>query len=96
STIGIIFYMVSMWFAGIMEGLMWREYDAQGFLVYSFADTVAAKHPSYLIRAFGGALYVAGAVIMAYNVWRTIRGDIRTAEPLQAEQSVSPRAVPAE
>ncbi|MEM6668127.1 MAG: cytochrome-c oxidase, cbb3-type subunit I [Pseudomonadota bacterium] len=96
ATIGIVLYAASMWVTGIMEGLMWREYDAQGFLVYSFADTVAAKHPSYLIRAFGGALYVAGAVIMAYNVWRTIRGDIRTAEPLQAEQSVSPRAVPAE
>ena len=44
-----------MWVSGIMQGLMWREYDEQGFLVYSFAETVAAMHPYYLLRALGGA-----------------------------------------
>ena len=56
STIGIIFYMVSMWFAGIMEGLMWRAYNEYGFLEYSFVETVEAKHISYMIRALGGLL----------------------------------------
>jgi cytochrome c oxidase cbb3-type subunit 1 len=42
-----------MWVTGIMEGLMWREVDAQGFLVNSFADTVAAKFPMYVVRGTG-------------------------------------------
>jgi len=74
STIGIIFYMVSMWFAGIMEGLMWRAYNEYGFLEYSFVETVEAKHISYIIRTCGGLLYFAGAVIMAFNLVRTAMG----------------------
>jgi cytochrome c oxidase cbb3-type subunit 1 len=50
ATIGIVLYAASMWVTGIMEGLMWREVDAQGFLVNSFADTVAAKFPMYVVR----------------------------------------------
>jgi cytochrome c oxidase cbb3-type subunit I len=60
--------------SGIMQGLMWREYDDQGFLVYSFAETVAAMHPYYVIRAFGGALFLVGALIMVYNLYRTVWG----------------------
>ena len=73
ATIGIILYAASMWVTGIMEGLMWREVDAYGFLVNSFADTVAAKFPMYVVRATGGAMYLAGACIMAYNLWMTVR-----------------------
>jgi cytochrome c oxidase cbb3-type subunit 1 len=62
-----------MWVSGIMEGLMWREVDAQGFLVNSFADTVAAKHPMNVVRALGGVLYLVGGLVMAWNVWMTIR-----------------------
>ncbi len=50
-----------MWVTGIMEGLMWREVDANGFLVNSFADTVAAKFPMYVVRALGGVMYLTGA-----------------------------------
>ena len=74
STIGILFYMISMWFAGIMEGLMWRAYNEFGFLEYSFVETVEAKHISYMIRALGGLLYFSGAAIMAYNLVRTALG----------------------
>jgi cytochrome c oxidase cbb3-type subunit I len=73
ATIGIIFYAASMWVTGIMEGLMWREIDAQGFLVNSFADTVAAKFPMYVVRGTGGILYLTGALIMAYNLWMTVK-----------------------
>jgi cytochrome c oxidase cbb3-type subunit 1 len=73
ATIGIVLYAASMWVTGIMEGLMWREVDAQGFLVNSFADTVAAKFPMYVVRALGGTLFLAGAVIMCYNLWMTVR-----------------------
>ncbi|MEO1476884.1 MAG: cbb3-type cytochrome c oxidase subunit I, partial [Pseudomonadota bacterium] len=74
STIGILFYMISMWFAGITEGLMWRAYNDFGFLEYSFVETVEAKHISYIIRALGGLLYFAGAAMMAYNLARTAMG----------------------
>jgi cytochrome c oxidase cbb3-type subunit 1 len=78
-----------MWVTGIMEGLMWREVDAQGFLVNSFADTVAAKFPMYVVRGLGGVMYLAGAVIMCYNLWMTVRGQ-------QAAKPVASAATPAE
>jgi len=56
---------------------MWRSYDNLGFLQFSFAESVDAMHPFYVIRALGGALFLSGGVIMAYNLWRTIRGDVR-------------------
>ena len=56
---------------------MWRAYDHQGFLEYAFIETVEAMHPFYLIRALGGLLFVIGAAIMAYNLFRTMRGDLR-------------------
>ncbi|MGB5077256.1 MAG: cytochrome-c oxidase, cbb3-type subunit I [Sphingorhabdus sp.] len=77
STIGIVFYASAMWVSGIMQGLMWREYGADGYLVYSFAETVAAMFPMYVMRAFGGLLYLSGALVMVYNVWMTIAGRIR-------------------
>ncbi|MFO1184184.1 MAG: cytochrome-c oxidase, cbb3-type subunit I [Bauldia sp.] len=91
ATIGIVLYTASMWVAGIMEGLMWREYDRLGFLVYSFVEAVAATHPYYLIRALGGALYLTGAILMAVNIWRTIRGDKREEVPMGAP-TVQPAA----
>ena len=82
ATVGIVFYAASMWVAGIMQGLMWREYGADGYLVYSFAESVAAMHPMYLIRATGGALYLAGFVIMLVNVWATLAGRVRAERPM--------------
>ncbi|MBB5987917.1 cytochrome-c oxidase, cbb3-type subunit I [Sphingobium lignivorans] len=82
ATVGIVFYASAMWVSGIMQGLMWREYGADGYLVYAFSDTVAAMLPMYLMRAFGGALYLTGAILMAINVWRTIRGDLREEAPM--------------
>ena len=79
---GIVFYAGSMWVAGLTQGLMWREYGADGYLVNSFVDTVAALRPMFLMRAFGGLLYLAGAVIMTYNVWMTIVGRLRDELPL--------------
>ncbi|WP_207462652.1 cytochrome-c oxidase, cbb3-type subunit I [Azospirillum sp. SYSU D00513] len=73
ATLGIVLYITSMWVSGIMQGLMWRAYDEYGFLQYSFIETVAAMHPYYIIRAMGGVLFLTGALIMAYNLWRTIR-----------------------
>ncbi len=72
ASLGIVLYAAAMWVAGIMQGLMWRAYDSLGFLQYSFVESVAAMHPYYVIRATGGLLYLAGAVLMAVNIWRTI------------------------
>ncbi|MFC0590456.1 cytochrome-c oxidase, cbb3-type subunit I [Novosphingobium aquiterrae] len=103
ATIGIVFYASSMWVAGITQGLMWREYGADGYLVNSFAETVAALHPMFLLRAFGGVLYLSGALIMAFNVWQTIAGKQRQEEPLRqpaydpaADRPLPAAAVPAE
>jgi cytochrome c oxidase cbb3-type subunit 1 len=77
ATFGIVLYIVSMWISGIMQGLMWRAYDSLGFLQYSFVETVAAMHPYYVVRGFGGVLFLIGALIMTYNLIRTMRGDVR-------------------
>jgi cytochrome c oxidase cbb3-type subunit 1 len=76
ATLGIVLYISSMWVSGIMEGLMWRAYNEFGFLSYSFIETVSAKHISYIIRALGGGLYLIGALVMVYNLYRTARGDV--------------------
>lgn len=89
ATIGIVLYASSMWVTGIMEGLMWREVDSQGFLVNSFADTVSAKFPMYVVRGLGGLLYLSGALIMVVNLYKTATG--------AGETSPAPAtAVPAE
>ena len=74
STLGIVLYITSMWVAGIMQGLMWRAYNALGFLEYSFVETVEAMQPYYLVRALGGVLFLIGALIMAFNLAMTIAG----------------------
>ncbi len=73
STLGIVLYITALWVAGIMQGLMWRAYNDYGFLEYSFAEVVQAMHPYYIIRSIGGALYLAGTLIMAFNLWKTVR-----------------------
>ncbi|MEO9635694.1 MAG: cytochrome-c oxidase, cbb3-type subunit I [Parasphingorhabdus sp.] len=77
ATIGIVLYAAAMWVAGIMQGLMWREYGDDGYLVYAFSEVVSAMFPMYIIRATGGLLYLAGAIVMIYNVWMTIAGKVR-------------------
>ena len=71
-----------MWVAGVTQGLMWREYGPDGYLVNSFAETVAAVHPMYVLRAFGGLLYLSGASLMTANIWLTIKGRLRDEAPL--------------
>jgi cytochrome c oxidase cbb3-type subunit 1 len=93
ATIGIVIYAAVLWVAGITQGLMWREYDSQGFLVNSFIETVNAIHPEYVMRTIGGVLYLLGGLVMAYNVYRTIKGDVRKEVPMGASATA---AVPAE
>ena len=81
ASIGIVLYITSMWISGITQGLMWKAYDQFGFLQYSFSDSVAMLHPYYVVRALGGLLYFAGAVLFAVNLVMTMRGASRRPEP---------------
>ena len=86
ATTGILLYIAAMWVSGIMEGLMWRAYTPQGFLAYSFIETVSAKHIENVIRAVGGLMYLSGALIMIVNIWKTIASP--SAEP--ADETAAP------
>ena len=73
STIGTVLYIVSMWVNGIIQGLMWRAVNNDGTLTYSFIESVSASKYGYIVRAIGGALFVLGMLVMAYNVFKTVR-----------------------
>jgi len=74
ATIGVVLYIVSMWIAGVMQGLMWRAINADGTLTYSFVESLERMYPYYIVRLLGGVLFLGGMLIMAYNVWKTIKG----------------------
>jgi cytochrome c oxidase cbb3-type subunit 1 len=71
ATIGVVLYIAAMWIAGVMQGLMWRAVNADGTLTYSFIESVERTYPFYYVRLLGGALFLVGMLLMAYNVWKT-------------------------
>ncbi|TCJ13232.1 cytochrome-c oxidase, cbb3-type subunit I [Flaviaesturariibacter flavus] len=73
ATLGILFWAIPMYWAGIMQSLMWKQFTPSGQLKYSFLETVTYMKPFYALRGFGGALYVAGAILMVYNLVKTVR-----------------------
>ena len=81
ATIGIVLYIAAMWIAGVMQGLMWRAVSEDGTLTYTFVESVKASYPFYAIRLLGGLLYLAGMLIMAWNVWKTV-SEAKPAEAL--------------
>jgi cytochrome c oxidase cbb3-type subunit I/II len=93
-TVGILLYAVSMWVAGVTQGLMWRAVGEGGGLTYpSFIETILALRPMYYTRLVGGTLYLVGMFVMAWNLWKTARG----ATPVATEvEVVVDDAVPAE
>lgn len=74
STVGIVLYIASMWIAGVMQGLMWRQVNADGTLAYSFVESVKVSYPFWGIRLMGGVLFLSGMLIMAYNMFKTMAG----------------------
>ena len=72
STIGVVLYIVAMWISGVMQGLMWRAVNEDGTLTYSFVESLEAMYPFYFVRLVGGTLFLAGMLVMAYNVWKTV------------------------
>lgn len=92
ATLGVLMYYISMWAAGITQGLMWRAVTSDGRLVYpDFIETVVRIVPLYWVRASGGALFIAGFVIMIYNIYKTIQNapvEQKTVEVKAPNQSV--------
>ncbi len=72
-TIGIVVYIISMYWAGLTQGLMWRAFDETGVLKYDFMQTVERLIPLYWVRMVGGLLYFSGVLLAAYNMIMTIR-----------------------
>ena len=73
ATVGTVLYIVSMWISGVMQGLMWRAVNSDGTLTYSFVESLEASYPFYFVRFLGGCFFVAGMLVMAYNVFRTVK-----------------------
>jgi len=72
ATLGILFYAIPMYWAGFMQSSMWKEFTPSGQLKYSFLETVTFMRPFYAVRGFGGALFLTGAIIMMYNLFKTV------------------------
>jgi cytochrome c oxidase cbb3-type subunit I/II len=72
-TLGIIFYAVPMYWAGFTQSFMWKQFTAEGQLQYQFVETVTKLAPFYAMRSLGGVLYLAGALIMIYNIVKTVK-----------------------
>jgi cytochrome c oxidase cbb3-type subunit 1 len=73
ATVGVVLYISAMWISGVTQGLMWRAVNPDGTLTYAFVEAVKATYPYHTVRALGGLLYLSGMLLMAYNVFRTIR-----------------------
>jgi cytochrome c oxidase cbb3-type subunit I/II len=72
--LGMIFYVLPMYWSGIVQGLMWKQFTPDGFIQYpNFLETVVQLFPMYRLRAIGGSLYILGTLLMAVNLWKTAR-----------------------
>ncbi len=92
ATIGIAVYMIAMWSSGITQGLMWKAINPDGTLTYpSFVETLIAIRPMYIARALGGGMYLAGFVLMMWNLVATVRGakPVNTVVEVTVESAVA-------
>lgn len=71
-TLGILFYAIPLYWAGFTQSLMWKEFTEAGQLKYRFLETVTFLRPMYMLRALGGTLYLSGAIMMAFNLFKTM------------------------
>src|SRR5690606_33052844 len=72
-TIGIVLYAIPLYWAGFMQAQMWRTFNESGQIKFQFMETVQAILPMYVSRSIGGGLYLIGAIIMAYNIYKTVK-----------------------
>jgi cytochrome c oxidase cbb3-type subunit 1 len=85
ATIGIVLYITAMWVAGIGQGLMLRAFDEFGNLSYTFIETVVFLHQPYVVRALGGGLFLAGMLLMAFNIYKTVMPVYRAQKAAEAQ-----------
>ena len=64
---------------------MWRAFNTDGTLTYSFVESIEASYPGYYVRLLGGSIFFVGMLIMGYNVWRTVKSDKQAASNPVAE-----------
>lgn len=84
-TIGIVLYVIPMYWAGFTQAMMWKNFTPEGQLRFQFLETVTHIRPMYIARSIGGALYISGVFIMVYNLARTIaRGKFVANEAAEA------------
>ncbi|MGB8713823.1 MAG: cytochrome-c oxidase, cbb3-type subunit I [Onishia taeanensis] len=82
ATIGTVLYIAAMWVNGILQGLMWRAVNADGTLMYTFVEALEASHPGYVVRWIGGLFWVTGMLLMALNVYMTVKRSNTEPQPL--------------
>lgn len=87
ATIGTVLYIASMWVNGIMQGLMWRAFNADGTLTYSFVESVEASYPGHYVRVLGGSIFLLGMLFMAYNTFRTFQAESESATAAQPQSA---------
>jgi cytochrome c oxidase cbb3-type subunit 1 len=92
STLGVVLYIAAMWIAGVMQGLMWRAVNDDGTLTYTFVESVKATYPFYAIRLAGGVLFLAGMLLMAWNVARTAAIGKASEAPIPSSGGALPAA----
>ncbi len=91
ATLGILFWTIPMYWAGFVQGLMWQDFKPDGNLEYEFIDTVAQLRPMYMLRSFGGLIYLTGAIIGIYNLYKTSKiGSL-----IKNEETEAPALAPA-
>src|SRR5690242_3463453 len=73
ATLGIIFYVVPLYWAGFTQSSMWKQFTESGQLKYSFLETVTYLKPFYAVRSIGGTMYLLGACLMIYNLYKTVK-----------------------
>ena len=92
ATLGVVLYIAAMWIAGVMQGLMWRATNPDGTLTYAFVESVKATYPFYAIRLAGGVLFLAGMLLMAWNVARTAAIGKASEAPIPSSGGALPAA----
>jgi cytochrome c oxidase cbb3-type subunit I/II len=94
-TLGILFYAIPLYWAGFTQSLMWKSFTADGIIQYRFLETVTNIVPMYALRALGGLMYLSGALIMVYNIFRTVKTGVLVANEAAHVPVALPREVSA-
>jgi cytochrome c oxidase cbb3-type subunit I/II len=91
-TIGIILYAIPLYWAGFAQSMMWKQFTAEGQLQFQFLETVTHIIPMYITRSIGGTLYLIGALIMVYNLYKTMKAGSFVANE-EAEAAPLPKEI---